>query len=322
MSKPFSSIYAESLKAYIHMKRKLGFAFQTGAVILAQLDRLAAKRQESSPGITQPLAEAWAARRPHESDAYRYQRVRLLIGFSSYLVDLGIVSFIPKPMAYPPRTFIPYIYTPQQMQTLFQACDQLRLCLLDTDSSLLSMPTLIRLLYATGIRIGEALNLKNQDVNLKEHYLRVKDSKNGKERLIPISASLVSVCEQYIDYRNHLPLEKAPTYFFVRLNGGKCSSQSVRHWFGECRGQAGIPYTARVHDLRHTFAVTSLATMAEAGVDLYVSLPILSHYLGHQSLESTNHYVRLTAQMYPNLIRDVDMICLNVFPKCYHDEAY
>lgn len=320
MSKHFSSIYAESLKAYIHMKRKFGFAFRTGAVVLAQLDRLAAKRYESSSGITQPLAEAWAARRPHESEHYRYQRVGLLIGFSSYLVDLGIVSFIPKPMAYLPRTFIPYIYTPQQMQALFRACDQLRLCQLQTSSSLLSMPTLFRLLYATGIRIGEALNLRSQDVNLKEHYLRVEDSKNGKERLIPISASLISVCEQYLDYRNHLPLEKPPTYFFVRLNGGKCSGESVRHWFRECCSQAGIPYTARIHDLRHTFAVTSLATMAEAGTDLYVSLPILSHYLGHQSLESTNHYVRLTSQMFPGLIREVDMICLDVFPKhCPHE---
>lgn len=315
MSKSFYSIYAESLRAYIHMKQQFGFAYKTGVVILAQLDRLAAKRGESTPGISPALAEAWVARRPDESEHSHYQRVRLLIGFSSYLVDLGTDSFIPKPPAYPSPTFIPYIYSSQQMQALFQACDQLRLCLLDTDSSLLSMPTLIRLLYATGIRIGEALNLKNQDVNLKEGYLRVKDSKNGKERLIPISASLVSVCKQYVDYRNHLPLEKIPTYFFIKLNGRKCSGHSIRHWFSECLRQVGIPYTARVHDLRHTFAVTSLATMAEAGVDLYVSLPILSHYLGHQSLESTNHYVRLTAQMYPDLIRNIDMICLDVFPK-------
>ncbi|MEK6482560.1 tyrosine-type recombinase/integrase [Catalinimonas sp. 4WD22] len=303
------------------MKQQFGFAYQTGAVILAQLDHLAAKRGESSLGITRSLAEAWVARRPHESAHSCYGRVRLLIGFSSYLVDLGIDSFIPKPPAYPPPTFIPYIYAPQEMRALFRACDQLRLCLLHTDSSLMSMPTLIRLLYATGIRIGEALNLKNQDVNLKEHYLRVKDSKNSKERLIPISDSLGSVCRQYLDYRRYLPLKREPTYFFVNLNGGKCSGNSVRHWFKECRSQAGIPYTARIHDLRHTFAVTSLATMAEAGIDLYVSLPILSHYLGHQSLESTNHYVRLTSQMYPGLIREIDMICLDVFPKHYSHEA-
>jgi hypothetical protein len=55
--------------------------------------------------------------------------------------------------------------------------------------------------------------------------------------------------------------------------------------------------------------------MAEQGIDLYCSLPTLSTYLGHQSLEATDAYVRLTAEMYPGLIKDVDLICLNVFPK-------
>jgi len=70
-----------------------------------------------------------------------------------------------------------------------------------------------------------------------------------------------------------------------------------------------------VHDLRHSFAVHSLATMAEAGMDLYCSLPVLSTYLGHQSLKATNSYVRLTADMYPGLIRKIDLICFDVFPK-------
>ena len=61
--------------------------------------------------------------------------------------------------------------------------------------------------------------------------------------------------------------------------------------------------------------------MADAGIDLYASLHILSTYLGHQSLESTNHYVRLTANMYPDLIKDVDVICLDVFPKLRNYEA-
>ena len=61
--------------------------------------------------------------------------------------------------------------------------------------------------------------------------------------------------------------------------------------------------------------------MAESGVDLYTSLPILSTYLGHQSLGATNGYVRLTATMYPDLLKDVDMICLNVFPNIENYET-
>ena len=187
------------------------------------------------------------------------------------------------------------------------------------------MPALIRLLYSTGLRISEALALRDQDVNLEESYLLVNDSKNGKQRIIPISASLVVVCEEYIKYRAMLPYRKTESgYFFVNGNGDKCGG-SVRQWFKKCLDKAGIPYRGRkdprIHDLRHTFAVTSLANMVEAGIDIYAALLVLSGYLGHQSLEATNHYVRLTSAMFPQLIKDIDMVCLDVFPKFKNYEA-
>lgn len=119
--------------------------------------------------------------------------------------------------------------------------------------------------------------------------------------------------------------QKSP-YFFVGVGGKKCNHRAVRAWFKKCLKKARISYVSRnrlprVHDLRHTFAVSSLASMAEAGIDLYVSLPVLSTYLGHQSLERTNHYVRLTATMYPELLKDVNTVCLDVFPKYKNYEA-
>ena len=189
------------------------------------------------------------------------------------------------------------------------------------NSCLVCIPVLIRFLYSTGLRISEALALKKDDINLDENYLQVTDCKNGKERVIPISDSLALACKEYVRYRDILPISKSKSeHFFVKLDGGKCSENAVRVWFRKCLTKAGIPYGGkgqgpRVHDLRHTFAVTSLANMAESGVDLYVSLPILSSYLGHQSLSATNHYVRLTANMYPDLVHDVDNISLYVFPK-------
>lgn len=309
------------------MKKTFGFKFSTSDTILYQIDRLAEKTGETSLGITKEFAEKWSKKRLHESDSYRYNRIRILATFSSYLCDLGIQSFIPKLPPYPQSTFIPYIYSQKEIDAIFKACDELRLHQAHMHSSLFSMPVLIRLLYSTGLRISEALSLRNEDVNIDENYLRVKDSKNGKERIIPISDSLASVIKEYLQYKDKLPIRKGKSpYFFVKLNGGKCSYQSVAYWLKECQKKAGIQYTdrnqlPRIHDLRHTFAVTSLANMAESGIDMYASLPILSTYLGHQSLGATNHYVRLTANMYPDLIKDVDMICLDVFPKFRNYEA-
>ena len=326
MIKSYKSIYGLHIKQFIEIKRALGFKYETGAFILAQIDCLAAESVEISFGITKEFAEKWGKKQLHESDLYQYTRISLLAQFSSYLGDFGIQSYIPKLPPCPHSTFIPYIYSRKEIEALFKASDELRLHCVQLDSGLFCMPALIRLLYGTGLRISEALALKMEDVNLDDNYLHVRDSKNGKERIIPISDSLTSVCREYVRYLDQLPLGKRKSgYFFVKLDGSKCG-RSVWSWFKKCLNKAAIPYIGRwqgprIHDLRHTFAVTSLANMADSGIDLYASLPILSNYLGHQSLKATEHYVRLTANMYPNLIKDVDMICLDVFPKFRNYEA-
>ena len=60
-------------------------------------------------------------------------------------------------------------------------------------SSFFIMPSLLRMLYGTGIRIGEALSLLNEDINLEEEYFILRDTKNGKDRIVPFSTSLAEV---------------------------------------------------------------------------------------------------------------------------------
>lgn len=319
------SIYGPAIAQFLDMKTKLGFKYITGRFILSQIDQLAHQSEEKTSGITKEFAQKWGEERCNESERYRYDRIRYLAQFSSYLCDLGIPSYIPKLPRHPKNTFIPYIYSQKELHSLFKAADELRSVKRNTNSCLICMPALLRLLYCTGVRIGEALAMTDEDLNLERSYLRVKDSKNGKERIIPIATSLVAVCEEYRHYRDQLPIKDRSGYFFINAKGKKCG-QGVGSWFKKCLDKADIRYTGRnhgprIHDLRHTFAVTSLASMAEAGIDLYASLPILSNYLGHGSIGATNHYVRLTANMYPNLIKDLDMTCLNVFPKPKNYEA-
>ncbi len=320
MDKNYHSIYGLRIKQFIQMKRKLGFKYITEAFTLSKIDALALETDQSSVGITKDFGDIWVKKRPNESEGYRYHRILMLAKLSSYMNDLGVISFMPKVPPFPKSSFVPYIYSQKEIAALFEACDTLRIGISHKDSCLFCMPVLLRFLYATGIRIGEALELTDDDVNLEDTYIRIKDAKNGKERIIPISPSLVNVCKEYLNYRNFLAYQKSEKgYFFVNVSGNKCG-QSVRIWFRKCLELAGIPYLGekqgpRIHDLRHTFAVSSLASMAESGMDMYVSLPILSNYLGHQSIDATNHYVRLTASMFPDLVSDVDKTCIDVFPK-------
>jgi integrase/recombinase XerD len=317
MNKPFWGIYASHLKDFIALKRQLGFKYQTEETTLSIFDRFTIERGESVIGITKELADCWYNISSKNSDSYRYHRVVCLNQFSAYLCERGIRSYI-RSLPSNNSTFTPYIFSTRQVKALFAGCDALRTMKKNYNSVVVILPALVRLLYGTGLRISEALALKDSDVNLEDDYLVVRDSKNGKQRMIPISQSVSLVCKEYRKYRDRLPLvlTRDPN-LFVSLCGKACKRDSIHKWFHKALRTADITrndHGPRLHDLRHTFSVHTLAMMAESGSDLQCSLPILSSYLGHECLESTNQYVRLTSEMYPGLLKEVDMVCLNVFP--------
>ena len=171
------------------------------------------------------------------------------------------------------------------------------------------------------------MSLSINDVDVERNILKIRDSKNGKERLIPFSESLSEALQDYLKYRNQRPIVKDIDHLFVHPAGGILTSDIAYNWFRKILFRSGISHQGkgagpRMHDFRHTFAVHSLVSMCEKGLDLYYSLPILSTYLGHQSLAATDKYVRLTAEMYPSLIKSVNKICPHVFPDLNKTQCY
>lgn len=315
--KRYHGVYAPFIEQYIAFKQNLGYKFIDAEYTYAMFDRFTVAQGCTTIGITRELADKWAEKRPNETDSTHYRRVMYLIQLASFLNESGYPSYVPKlPRAYK-STFTPYIYSQKELEAIFKACDTLE-SKGNMNSTHIVMPALIRVLYGTGIRIGEAVALRNRDVQLKERYFIIRDSKNGRERMIPITESLAEVCERY---RNSLPGFCEPDhYFFVKRNGQKCDAGAIYEWFRKVLWIAGISHGGkghgpRLHDVRHVFSIHSLVQMAKAGLDVYYSLPVLSAYLGHQSLEATDRYVRLTSDLYPDLLADVNAICAYVFPE-------
>lgn len=314
----YNGIYASLLHEFIDLKQSLGFKYNTERKIFLLFDKLTIKQKESKLGISRDLADIWSIKRENESVAYCYKRCITLNQFSLHLNRIGIESSMsrsPKPK----KNFTPHIYTQQELNSIFDVCDNLECNLITRDSLYIVMPSLVRFLFGTGVRIGEALDLKVDDIDLMHNYLTLRDTKNGKERLLPFSESLAVVLRQYKEHRDRLISQKKGGFFFRTLRGRKCNPGQIYKVFRKILDKARIPfkgchYGPRVHDLRHTFAVKSLASMIDNGMDIYCTLPILSTYLGHQSLEATNQYVRLTAELHPGLIRNYEDLFINVFP--------
>ncbi|MEO0254073.1 MAG: site-specific tyrosine recombinase XerD [candidate division WOR-3 bacterium] len=144
---------------------------------------------------------------------------------------------------------------------------------------------LIEILYATGMRVSEALNLKRSDVNFEEEVIRVK-GKGEKERIIPVNKICLFYLKEYIEKeRNKILKNKNSDFLFLNKNGTKLSRVGFWKILKKYSIKAGIK-KLHPHILRHTFATHMLLN----GCDLKT----LKIILGHSSISTTQIYTHVT----------------------------
>lgn len=316
----YQGIFAPFMERYIVLKRGLGYKCIDMEYSFSMFDRFTVGENVPAVCITRELAEKWAIPRPNEASRTRYVRIAHVAQLSAFLCSIGYESHIPKlPKAQ--SSHVPYIFSREQIAAIFGAADRLILKCSRHETFMSAVPSLFRILYGTGMRLGEALALRDKDIDLQKKTIFIKGGKNGRDRRIPISDSLAEVCMVYRAYRDLHVYPRSSANTFLRTHSGAiCPRRSAYRWFRRILLEAGIPHLGRglgprVHDLRHTHGTHALAAMVEQGLDIYYALPILSNSLGHRSLDATEQYVRLTSEVFPELIRDIDTVCSYVFPK-------
>lgn len=165
-----------------------------------------------------------------------------------------------------------------------------------------SVATLIGLMAATGLRTGEALRLDRDDVDLRAGTLLVRESKFGKTRCLPLDATTSTALADYARRRNRLCPRPVDPGFLVSAGGRRLDRRAVSTTFRTLRAQAGLAVppgrrAPRLTDLRHSFAVTTLAGWHAAGIDVQRRLPLLSTYLGHLDPVNTYWYLDAVPQL-------------------------
>lgn len=327
----YRSIYAPYFKQFIAMKRGLGYEPLRAEWIFLEFDNFFEDHNVTNLGITKQQVEHWRATRMNDSPSTICSKYSILAQFCKYMCKVGYDCYIPRiPVNPGSNNFTPHIFTNREMADIFHACDNMRLYDKHMSTILFIVPVIVRLLYSTGLRISEALALKNKDIDFDRRYLIIRKSKNDQERIAPLSQSLEKVLKQYLHYRDRMPIpyiNDANGYFFVSPNGTNPRQGSVYVWFRKALALSGIPHTGdhqgpRVHDFRHTFAVHSLVQMTKSGQDIYYSLPLLSTFLGHKSLGATDQYVRLTKEMYPDLLKIQEGFGSYIFPKSNKESSH
>jgi integrase len=162
------------------------------------------------------------------------------------------------------------------------------------------MQTLFGLIACTGLRISEALALVDADVDLNVGMLTVRCSKFGKSRLVPLHPSAVAaLCAYRRERTKYVPADPEGPFFIVtrgRRLGQALSDRQAHRIFDQLRWQLGWVSRgghgpARIHDLRHSFAVRCLLRWHEQGENVHQHMLALSTYMGHAKVSNTYWYL-------------------------------
>lgn len=301
----WQSAIGSDLAAFLEWRRLAGYQFRVQERWLHQFDQYCADHGVSRRELSPTVFHEFVQQRSPESLATQHARLRLLREFAEYLRNQGLNVEgppIPRhPAKYPRHQ--PYIYTVSELRQLFTVIDTWDPPSHSHSNRTVVDPVLFRLLYGCGLRMMEALRLRRRDVDLEDGVLHIRQGKNQKDRLVPMANSLMARCRAYTDAVHATSEESA--YFFPGFHGGGYDSSTIYVRFRQYLWSAGISHSGhgpRVHDLRHAYCVHRLAHWVRAGQNLTNLLPYLAVYLGHADFRGTEYYLRLTADLYPELV--------------------
>lgn len=319
----FQSILGELIAGYIEEKRAVGYKYKKGSSLLKQFDNLVADENLIEMKLPKELVLLWTEKRPNETASNRNGRISIIRGLASYMVRLGHEAYIfpSASISIERYSYVPYIFSEIELENIFTVCDSYPISDVSPNRHLI-LPLLFRISYGCGLRISEVLNLKLQDVDLDQGTLFIRDTKFGKERKIPMAESLTRRCRLYVEKIHHF--DSNDTFLFPSPFGGRYKESTIYKLFRQVLWKSGISHSGkgpRLHDLRHTFAVHCLKKWVLNEEDITNLLPYLSAFLGHVDLRGTQHYLRLTADLYPKIIVSIEQNFSSLIPEVSFDET-
>jgi integrase len=316
----FNGPFANLLDDFVSLKRSIGFKYLKEATYLQQFGNYCLSVGITEPILSKDLADGWCVRFPHESGRNdTQQRISCLRQFALYLVSMGYDAYIPINQAHIRQRkseFSVYVFTHNDMEVIFEQSN--RIYPNRRSTMHLVMPVLIRLLYSSGLRIMEALSLQLKHIDFKERIIRVTSAKFDKDRHLPLSDSMYQTIDEYCTVMH--PYRDPEDYLFIGISRTPLTHHTIYTRFRELLVMANIPHAGRgngprIHDVRHTFCCHTLQKAVQVGSDLTNMLPLLSEYLGHESLTATSQYLRMTSEVYPFIQDAVEKLCAHVIPE-------
>lgn len=296
---------SDDIARYISLRRSLGFRIRLPECLLRRFEEFARSRGESI--VRSQTAVDWATQAP--SVHQRRERLNVVRRFALHMQAEDQRYEVP-----PVRIFgnarwprrIPHLYTEEEVQALLRAAARL------TPRNSMRPTTyvaLLSLLFATGLRISEALSLQLDDIT--SDGLVVRQTKFRKSRLVPLHPTARAGLERYVACRQKVvPSDQS---VFISLWGTRlhyataCSTFLQIARAAGLRGRPGTP-GPRIHDARHTFAARALESSGPSDSEVARHVLALSTYLGHAHPSDTYWYLHVTPMLAQQIASSSEML--------------
>lgn len=292
--------WEEHMADYLRLRRQLGAFLAADEQLLGQYTTYLAASGNRT--ITTANAVSWAEapfHGPGHPVARAARRLTAVRGFATYMHAVDPAHEIPPHgiFVHPVRRTAPHIYTSTEASALIEAAGHL-----GHGIRAHTYPKLFGLLAASGLRVGEALGLNRDDVDLDTGILVVSSGKSRHPRLVPLHESSTAALGQYATWRDDHEQRShtgiAP--FFINRDGDRLPYHNAMMAFRQAASAAGIKTHRRhprMHDLRHAFAVNTLLGWYREGADVAAMMPALSTYLGHSDPANTYWYLSAVPEL-------------------------
>lgn len=289
------------LDSYLAVRSALGFRLQAEKTLLHSFVQFLESRGELHP-IRAQMAVEWACSssttRGGAGQAARLSMARKFLLHlratvpATEIPDRGLITYARRPR--------PYIFSEEEVERLIASAltcgpaDSLRPN---------TLATVIGALAATGLRVGEAIRLKDDNVRLDElpPHLIIRETKFHKSRIVPLHPTVAEMLRRYSDERRRLQYHALSEAFFVSEKGTHLNHNTLWRWFTRLTKKLGMwPSSGRrpcLHCMRHSFAVRRMLAWYREGADVQALLPTLSVYLGHVRPQESYWYLTATPEL-------------------------
>lgn len=323
----FKCVYAEELTNYYELRQSVlsDSSLKHEKCYLKRFDEYLCSVLLEKQDLIEEIIVDWI-KELHNRRSSIENEVIVIGQFLKYLNTIGIKTYIPViPKVYDDYT--PYIFSDNELLKIFELADNTIQKSPASDPYLaIELPVILRLLFSSGLRIGETLLLKKSDVDLENGILRLLNTKGDKQRLVPVTSEMNDILKKYCSVMARLI--DTEWLFTSSKREEPISDRSVKHRFEYILDECNIHLENRakfergpcLHCFRHVFAFKSFAQNERNGRSTNDTIPFLSIYLGHVSLNETAKYLKFSNEMYPESIDDFGTYMEDLLPEVVYDE--